>query len=71
MSQRYIRKPGYLAVETETIVDDGYNAALVTRLDDTGVEHTVKIVGYQDLEDIEDRLVPLDFPYVPPAYNKP
>ena len=67
--QRFVRKPGYLALETKTISVDGYNAATVTRLDDMGEEHTELVVGYTDLDKIEDSLVPLYFPYVPPTYN--
>ena len=66
---KYVRKPGYFAVETNNIAVDGYNKATVTRLDDEGVEHTVNVMNYQDLDDVENMLAPLRFPYTPPTYN--
>ena len=61
--QKFVRKPGYLALEINNVADDGYNMATVTRLDDMGEEHTIKVYGYTDLDDVEDMIEPLPFPY--------
>ena len=64
--QQYVLKPGYFALETKSLEKDSKSVATVIRLDADGREHIDEICGYRDLDEVEDMIVPLNFPFVPP-----